>query len=154
MAKRNAIVKRLPAVEALGCANFICTDKTGTLTQNLMRLSRVYCPALEDVFLVETDCRIGGVESYAALYNGHGIVLDKFPCLGQLLDAACMCNDAHLAGGQSTGQHTEAGLLRAADAFHVPDRRAACTRVDEVAFSSETRKMTVTYDEGGGKVEL
>jgi Ca2+-transporting ATPase len=157
MAKRNAIVKKLPAVEALGCADYVCTDKTGTVTQNLMRLSRAYCPALDDLFVIETCHILSGSNSgpsglngemqFRALYNNQPIAVDKFPCLGHLLDAGNMCNNAHVTSTGVSGQPTEAGLLLAAMSLKIPDRRGNCTRLAEAVFSSESRRMSVHYRE-------
>lgn len=168
MARRKAIVKKLPAVEALGCADYICCDKTGTLTQSSMTVTRIYCPALEDAFAVASNsgfnptkfvtssfdpsvsqARLSGkardVGRFVASYNGHSIDISKFPCLGQLLDTACVCNNSYFTSGSTyIGQSTEFALIECARQLGIVDRRPALTRVDEKSFSSDTKYMEVT----------
>jgi Ca2+-transporting ATPase len=152
MARRNAIVKKLPAVEALGCADVICTDKTGTLTQNRMTVIRVYCPALEDDIVLfdpsgalERDSENKQIKkSLTAVYNGSPVALDaRFQCLRELLDVACMCNNAHLNGEEVIGLPTEAALLVAARNLNVMDRRKSVQRLEEIGFTSDSRFMEV-----------
>lgn len=151
MARRNAIVKKLPAVEALGCADVICSDKTGTLTQNRMTVVRAYCPALEDDIVlfdqsarVERDKNDKVTKNVAASYNGVPIALEsRFQCLRDLLDVGCMCNNAHLNGDDVIGLPTEGALLIAARNLQVSDRRSLVDRMDEIGFTSESRFMEV-----------
>lgn len=157
MAKRNAIVKKLPAVEALGCADVICTDKTGTLTQNKMTVIRVYCPALEDDIVlfdqtsaIQRDNNHRVKKDHTATYNGIAIAPNdvRFQCLRELLDVGCVCNNANLRGGEAIGLPTEAALLIAARNLNVVDRRKALHRLDETGFTSESRFMEVRCRQG------
>jgi Ca2+-transporting ATPase len=154
MAKRNAIVKKLPAVEALGCADVICTDKTGTLTRNRMTVIRAYCPALEDDIFI-SDASVQAPDSVSdrhpfrakgagAFYNGAPITADnRFQCLRELFDCGCMCNNAQLNMDHIVGQPTEAALLTAARSLGIPDRRSLVQRVEEIGFTSDSRFMEV-----------
>eukprot|EP00904_Undaria_pinnatifida_P004944 jgi/Undpi1/157/HiC_scaffold_1.g00154.m1 len=165
MAKRNAIVKRLPAVEALGCATVICADKTGTLTRNEMTVKEVFVLSEDDVIAV------GGVgyESTGDFtVQGRGITERDSPAVGTLLRAACLCNnailgdkltyeDSSLSGDAGTeraaaqGQPTEICLLVAAQKFGVADPRLTYERVHEVAFSSGKKRMEVRCRDAAGK---
>lgn len=167
MAKKNAIVKKLPAVEALGCANFICTDKTGTLTQNKMTVVSVYCPVLDDAVEISSDPlsrnssnmnlatkgtarsspSSSNLQAAEVLHNGLPVLASSLPCLVKLFDAACLCNNAVLSEGGIIGQHTEGALLVCAQRLGIPDRRAVLNRCKEVNFTSESKFMEVTYED-------
>ena len=102
MAKRNAIIKKLPSVEALGCATVVCVDKTGTLTQNQMTVQEVFCLGLGQGPHGAGELRFTGVGYKVAgcrvTLNGTHLAPKSLPPLVQLLEAACLCNNAHLEG--------------------------------------------------------
>lgn len=141
MATRRAIVRRLPAAETLGSTTVICSDKTGTLTQNRMVVRGVW--AAGDRYAVEGDG-----------YDPEGRVSpEPGDALAACLRAGVLCNDARLREGESgwevVGDPTEGALLAAAARGGVPPEavRAGHRRLDVVPFSSELRWMA-TLDAG------
>lgn len=138
MAKSSALVRRLPAVETLGSTTVICTDKTGTLTENRM--------TVRDVFLSD-GTRIRDLDD-DEIRNGRA----ESNALTRLLRVAILCNDAKLRGedGESLGDPTETSLIRMAVAMgrDVRRERASYEKVSEIPFDAESKKMTVLVRAG------
>ena len=150
MARRNAIVRRLPAVETLGCVDVICTDKTGTLTANQMMVTRI--------ITASGGYQLSG-DGYAA--TGKITPLDGAPhassnaTLEQLLFAATLCNDAQFSGPerQLQGDPTEGALLVAAEKYglDVSKIRHTQPRVAELPFDSIRSWMITCHQQPEGQ---
>ena len=133
MVKANAIVKRLPSVETLGCVSVVCSDKTGTLTQNRMTVKKCYVN--------------GRVHAVKELHpTGDRYFLQGFS----------LCNDASLHGGERRGDPTELALLDMAAAFGIQRETLEDTmpRIDEIAFDSERKRMTTLHETLDGRISF
>jgi len=151
MVKRHALLRRLPAVETLGCTTFICSDKTGTLTQNEMTVRKIYVNGKTiDVGGVGYEPS-GGFHLNDASLNPKGE-----PHLLRLLTAAMLCNDSHLIDTngvwQVRGDPTEGALVVVAAKAGVKREELSAPRISEVPFSSERKRMTTIHDTSQGKV--
>ncbi|MEW5420563.1 cation-transporting P-type ATPase [Amorphus sp. 3PC139-8] len=151
MARRNAIIRRLPAVETLGSVSVICSDKTGTLTRNEM--------TVRDVVTAEERLAVDGT-GYAPeggfRLGDTAIDPPTFPVLEEIGLAGLLCNDAQLLEGPSgwevVGDPMEGALVALGiKAGHSAEAaRAEMTRLDEIPFDSRYRYMaTLNAREGG-----
>jgi Ca2+-transporting ATPase len=153
MAHRHALVRKLPAVETLGSVTVVCTDKTGTLTENRMVVERVWTPAGEYRVSGAGYDPSGTVEPAAA---GAREVGDD-PWLVPLARVAALCNDASLKAPSRAGEPwglvgdpTEAALLTFAARSGVwqHDLVKAHPRLEELTFDSERRRMATIHADG------
>ena len=163
MAARNAIVRRLSAVETLGSVTVLATDKTGTLTQAQMVVEQLWTPQHQVVVSSGTtqsayaDGPVDGALVVGGLVvAGETVAAEHLPDVVDLLRAAVLCNDARLvAGGAPLGDPTECALLEAAATAGLDkadlDRRHP--RLGEVPFDSARQSMTTVHeDASGGRV--
>ncbi|WP_303909372.1 cation-translocating P-type ATPase, partial [Thiohalomonas denitrificans] len=140
MAARNALVKRLAAVESLGAASAILTDKTGTLTENRMTLG---------VITLEGEEISHHPESGSYRRDGSEVTPDDVPRLRRALEIATLCNNAE-AEEKPEGDPMEVALLQAAATVGI-GRPALLQRLPEVReepFSSDSKKMATVHADG------
>ena len=149
MVKRNALVRRLPAVETLGSTTVICSDKTGTLTKDEMTARRV--------FVNGQTLEISG----AGYEPRGGFSPDtKDEALHRLLRAAALASDAHIVHDETTGRWdvkgdpTEGALVVAAHkaGLKKAELDELFPRIDEIPFTSETKRMTTFHQTPSGVV--
>ena len=147
MVKRHALVRKLPSVETLGATNVICSDKTGTLTQNKMTVERIY---VDRQILRVTG---GGYDPDGKFLKGDSEKEDPEVSgddihLRVLLLSAALCNDSNLYkeedGWKIRGDPTEAALVVAAAkaGFEKSELDSKYPRLAEIPFSSESKRMT------------
>ncbi len=139
MAKRNAIIRKLPAVETLGSATVICSDKTGTITRGEMTVQKIYTDTVIEVtgsgYLPEGEFYKDDVK-IDSLQDAH---------LKQLLIVGMLCNNSHLEHNgewRIIGDPTEGALLVAAKKANINEQYS---RIVELPFDSERRLMTTLY---------
>jgi cation-transporting P-type ATPase F len=146
MARRRAIIRKLPAVETLGSTMVICTDKTGTLTQNEMTVQRLWAGG--------EVLRVNGVGYGPA----GGIEPGPGPVALEVLRAGLLCNDTALAEEDGrwrvAGDPTEAALLTAAGKGGLGRQaeEAALPRLDGIPFESQHQYMATLHDAGRRRV--
>jgi Ca2+-transporting ATPase len=155
MAARNALIRRLPAVETLGSVTVLGTDKTGTLTEGNMVARRLWTPEGAAADITGTGYAPAG----EVRRDGQPLAPGDVPAVTGLLTAAALCNDAALRQGEEDGQGwlavgdpTEAALLAAARklGLDLPQLQAELPRSAEIPFDSDRKLMTTVHRLPGG----
>ena len=155
MAKRRALVRRLPAVETLGCTSIICSDKTGTMTKGEMTVKRIYYAGR---FIEVTGVGYEPKGEFFCLSSKEKVDPLADEGLLLLLRAAALCNDASLAVEDGRyvirGDTTEGALvvLAAKAGMDVEEERRRIPRIGEVPFTSERKRMTTIHELPDGTV--
>ncbi|MFC7116457.1 cation-translocating P-type ATPase [Natronoarchaeum sp. GCM10025703] len=144
MVDRNALVRRLPVVESLGSVDVIVTDKTGTVTENRMTVTRLYASG-SVVNLSKSNSKSGNgdVDGRRVVANGDQ---SRDPDVGQLLRCGSLCNNVDRTDDDEyRGEPTEIALRKVADDEGIDP---SGERIREIQFSSERKRMTVIVEDG------
>jgi Ca2+-transporting ATPase len=151
MSKRNALVRKMPAVETLGCTTVICSDKTGTLTKGEMTVRKIFTGGKR----IEVT---GAGYMPEGEFRGSDIIqAANHPSLRLLLQGGLLCSDAVLEEKEGKwmikGDPTEGALVVAAvkAGLHEAEMRLENPRIEEIPFSSERKRMTTIHQMVDGK---
>jgi Ca2+-transporting ATPase len=150
MADKNALINRLSSVETLGATNIICTDKTGTLTENRMEVSQI--------FLAGRDSGItfSGTSKEPLGNTGSTLKVSDDANLRLALEVASLCNNASLDGSKSSGDPLEVALLESArnKGFDLAELLNNHTEVREEAFNPEEKMMATWHTNQEGAIRV
>ncbi len=155
MVKRRALIRKLPAVETLGATNIICSDKTGTLTQDEMTIKKI----LSDNKVFDLT-GVGYKPEGDFLFENNKINLEEFPDLIKSLSYGSLCNDTLLNNKDGEwdvlGDPTEGAIVVAAEkaGIGVEKYKEEHKRLHEIPFSSETKRMTTVNQFGEDKIAI
>lgn len=155
MAKRHALIRRLPSVETLGCTEVICTDKTGTLTQNEMVVTALW---IGGDYIDVSGLGYAPIGKFEK--NHHEIDPKEHPDIIQALKTGTLCNSASLykknGSWEIAGDPTEGALLVAAakGGLQKESLEASYVMLNEVPFDAKRKMMSVLVDGPGGKETL
>ncbi|PMB00750.1 carbonate dehydratase [Fischerella thermalis CCMEE 5268] len=147
MAQRHAIVRKLPAVETLGSATVICSDKTGTLTENQMTVQAIYAGDQN-----YTVTGVGYVPQGKILLNEKPVNWDNSSALQECIKAGLLCNDSHLekknGQWQVVGDPTEGALIAVANKVGITrsSLEEEMPRLDVIPFESEFQYMATLHE--------
>ena len=152
MAKRNAIIRKLPAVETLGSTTIICSDKTGTITENQMTVSEIYAGG--KLFRVSGT---GFQPTGEIKHNQVSILIEEHQTLKECLITGLLCNDSDLIqkenNWEAKGDPTEVALITSA---HKANLKQTLTellyRIDAIPFESHLQFMATLHDNAGEKL--
>ncbi len=153
MAKRHALIRKLHAAETLGCTTVICSDKTGTLTQDEMTVRRIYVDSKT------IDVTGVGYEPKGEFHlNGKAIDVFRDTSIQTLMKINTLCNDTTLASTNGVwnikGDPTEGALVVVSAKAGLSPEEASSKfpRIDEIPFSSERKRMTTMHNTPEGKI--
>ncbi len=150
MARRHAIIRKLPAVETLGSTSVICSDKTGTLTENQMTVQQIYCGG------AHYGVSGGGYSSEGAIAREDGAQSFGEAALREILLAGLLCNDSRIVDKEGKpvveGDPTEGALIVSSKKGEPFIKNAAenLKRIDSIPFESEHQYMATLHEEKNG----
>ncbi|WP_421864286.1 cation-transporting P-type ATPase [Motiliproteus sp.] len=152
MAKRHAIIRKLPAVETLGSTTIICSDKTGTLTQNQMTVQEIHAAGLK-----LSVSGVGYAPEGSFRLDDEDYLPQSHPALLECLKAGLLCNDSQLVeadeGWRIEGDPTEGALITSAYKAGLTSDglQQALPRIDTIPFESQHQYMATLHQQTDGK---